>query len=148
MHSCVSASAPLAATAKHVSVTCPYCSAAAELVDGATVKTKHKHVWLCWRCHAWTGVYPDSPRMKPMGRLANESLRAARSRAFVAFDAAWKSAVALNGWTKTKARKTAIGFLAQQINVKPATFDMGQLTEGPLLKIAELCNSMNRRRGG
>lgn len=132
-------------TAGRAVVICQYCKKEAELVPGSAVKsTKHQHVWFCRPCHAWVGVFSDSTRFAPMGELAKESLRAARSRAYTAFDACWHLAVVCNGWTNTKARKMSIGFLAQRLGIKPKDWNMGTMNEAALLRLAAICERFSK----
>ena len=75
-------------------VLCDYCNAEAELVTGATIypenpKTHDKHYWHCAPCDAWSACHENSPSLKPVGRLANADLRAAKKAAHDAFDLLW-----------------------------------------------------------
>jgi hypothetical protein len=75
-------------------VVCPYCERPAGNVGGrALYPYRHdlyeKRFWYCKRCQAWVGCHAGS--VKPLGRLANAALRAAKQRAHAALDPLWKS---------------------------------------------------------
>jgi len=70
---------------------CDYCGKPAWLANGYTVKARCAGVvWACFECNAWIEVHADSPKLEPMGRLANAELRAAKHEAHEAFDDIWK----------------------------------------------------------
>jgi hypothetical protein len=69
---------------------CPYCGSIPLLVDSKEVYGKsYGFLWKCPKCGAYVGCYPHSKR--PLGRLANAQLRAAKHEAHNAFDQIWKS---------------------------------------------------------
>lgn len=75
------------------SVACKYCRRDAELHGGLAVYPDRKDLadrrfWVCWPCNAWVGCHADTD--KPLGDLADESLRDARIAAHAAFDPVWK----------------------------------------------------------
>jgi hypothetical protein len=79
-----------------MSVTCPYCGEAAQLVGGDVIYPHRPDLyalkfWHCQPCDAWTGTHANSREHKPKGRLANAELRRARIDAHAAFDPLWKS---------------------------------------------------------
>lgn len=71
---------------------CNYCGEACDLVSRAEVDDVHPHghAWVCWPCKAWIGVIPNSPTMKPEGRLANAALHEARNSTVRQFTKMWK----------------------------------------------------------
>lgn len=71
---------------------CNYCGEACELVARVEVdpSNPHGHAWACWPCKAWIGVVPNSPTMKPEGRLANAALHEARNSTVRQFTKMWK----------------------------------------------------------
>ena len=76
---------------------CPYCGRPAELVDGRKVYPHRKDLyrlkfWLCSIGHepAYVGCHKGGDGCRPLGRLADAELRAAKSRAHRAFDPLWR----------------------------------------------------------
>lgn len=70
---------------------CDYCGHPSWLVEASAMRARHDGLlWACFACEAWVEIHEDSPRLKPMGRLANAELRAAKHEAHVAFDLLWK----------------------------------------------------------
>src|SRR5580700_2416837 len=72
------------------SVICPYCEQPAKLVDSAEIYGGRSYGWayLCSPCRAYVGCHDGTKR--PLGRLANADLRAAKIRAHDAFDKLWR----------------------------------------------------------
>ena len=72
---------------------CPYCEAAAELVNRVEVDPDHPHgkAWVCWPCEAWIECHLNSPTFKPVGRLAKRELHEAKAEAISAFNKLWKT---------------------------------------------------------
>lgn len=97
---------------------CPYCKSSAELVTGAAIYPHRPDLsglnfWRCKPCRAHVGChqsdnnYGDGTR--PLGRLANAELRAAKQAAHAAFDPLWKS--------QTMRRRSAYRWLAGQLGI-------------------------------
>lgn len=60
---------------------CPYCDNESELVDSEVVYGKsYGMMFLCSPCDAYVGCHKDSPNNRPLGTLANRSLRSLRKR--------------------------------------------------------------------
>lgn len=85
-------------------VICDYCERPASLVTGSAIYPHrpdlfHKSFWRCASCEAYVGCHPKARAggaglgdgSRPLGRLANAELRAAKRRAHAAFDPIWKS---------------------------------------------------------
>ena len=77
-----------------MNVICPYCARQAKPVNGAAIYQNrpdlHKLIfWQCKPCDAYVGCHRGT--MKPLGRLADKTLRLAKQRAHAAFDPLWKS---------------------------------------------------------
>lgn len=103
-------------------VTCAYCHRDAELVSGVKIYPRRldlrgKSFWRCETCKAWVGCHPGTVR--PLGRLANAELRAAKMRAHAAFDPLWKSA--------TMSRAEAYAWLSDAIGVSRANCHIGMM---------------------
>jgi len=87
---------------------CPYCFSAVELVTGAEVYPERpelatRNIWRCTLCDASVGCHKLGARVKtssgrelisdgmlPMGSLADENLRAARTETHRMFDVLWQ----------------------------------------------------------
>lgn len=72
---------------------CPYCGKWSKKVNGDTIYPHRKDLYkkvfyLCEPCDAYVGCHPNTT--KPLGRLANEELRKAKSSAHMAFDKLWR----------------------------------------------------------
>lgn len=106
-----------------MTVDCPYCHVAAELVGGQAIYAHRSDLWglkfwLCRACNAYTGTHRDSPVHAPKGGLARAELRSARIRAHAVFDPKWKSGDMRRGdayrWLRDKlgmAEMPHIGFM-------------------------------------
>ena len=95
------------------SVICPYCNSEASLVTGREVYPGRrwlygKRFYLCEPCDAYVGCHDGTT--KPLGRLANAELRAAKIAAHAAFDPLWKSG--------RMTRQEAYGWLAMQLKME------------------------------
>lgn len=73
---------------------CPYCGSAAVCIDSAEIYRGHSYGWM-WKCSTCPDVYVSCHKgtRKPLGRMANAELRAAKVAAHTAFDRLWKSGV-------------------------------------------------------
>lgn len=76
-----------------MTVICDYCKAPADLVAGREIYPHIPKLWAnaiyrCLPCKARVGCHPGTT--KPLGRLANAELRAAKMAAHAAFDPLWK----------------------------------------------------------
>ncbi len=111
-----------------MTLACPYCTAAAELVTGAEIyphrpDLANKLFWRCKPCGAWCGCHPAAPKgmgdgTVPLGRLANAELRRAKSAAHAAFDPLWR-----DGPLK---RKEAYAWLAKTMGLSWAQCHIGE----------------------
>jgi hypothetical protein len=102
---------------------CDYCRGAAELVTGATIYPDRpdlhaKQFWRCVPCHAYVGCHGLTDR--PLGRLANARLRAAKICAHAAFDPFWRD----QHWS----RSHAYHWLSSALGIKAADCHIGMFT--------------------
>lgn len=96
--------------------TCPYCGEKAVMVDSSAVYSKsYGMIWLCRPCMAWVGCHKGTTR--PLGRLANKTLRKAKVRAHEAFDQLWRSGALT--------RTFAYEWLAKQMGLSAAECHIG-----------------------
>lgn len=77
---------------KKYDVVCPYCNEPALLVDSTAVyRRSYGYIYLCKKCGAFVTCHPGTTR--PLGTMANASLRRYRRCAHGAFDALWGTGV-------------------------------------------------------
>lgn len=88
---------------------CAYCQQPTKLVGGDVIyphrpDLAEKRFYQCEPCVAYVGCHPGTE--KPLGRVANAALRAAKMKAHGAFDAIWKGGGMKRGqayaWLRTK----------------------------------------------
>ena len=113
---------------------CPYCSEAARFEWGVEVYPHRpdlagKGFWVCWNCSAWVGCHPNS--FKPLGRLANAELRAAKQAAHVAFDPLWKQL----GWT----RSIAYFWMAKKLGIPREEAHIGMFDVDRCQRLVKAC---------
>ena len=100
-------------------VLCDYCQRPAERVTGVVIYPHRpdladKRFFLCRPCGAYVGTHPDG---KPLGRLANAELRAAKQHVHAAFDPLWKSG--------RLTRSNAYGKLADMLGIPMSECHIG-----------------------
>ena len=80
-------------------VTCDYCGKNAQLVTGADIyphreDLRSKNFWRCFPCLAYVGCHEAGNGYgngtRPLGRLANATLRKAKQAAHAAIDPHWR----------------------------------------------------------
>jgi hypothetical protein len=101
---------------------CPYCGRSAELVTGAVIYPRRpdlhpRKFWHCAPCRAYVGTHVNSATHEPLGRLANATLRAAKSNAHRFFDPLWQR----GGMT----RRQAYAWLAGRLGIPVAACHIG-----------------------
>lgn len=77
-------------------VVCDYCNIATRLAKGSEIYPHRQDLYalnfyLCDSCGAYVGCHKNGDGKRPLGRVANEELRKAKSKAHAAFDPLWKS---------------------------------------------------------
>lgn len=105
-----------------MNVLCPYCKKDAQLVDSSEIYssgTSYGLAWLCRDCQAWVGCHKGSKDNKPLGRLANAELRAARRKAHLYFDRLWEAKMNKEGCSKSFARQAGYAWLADSLGLPP-----------------------------
>jgi hypothetical protein len=114
--------------------TCQYCGYSARLVTGAEVYqhrsdlSNHKF-WLCSEDSAWVGCHPGT--VKPLGRLANAELRAAKQQAHAAFDPIWQSCEVT--------RREAYAWLAYQLGIDMSECHIGMFDVSQCYATVKAC---------
>lgn len=123
-------------------VLCNYCLKPAKLVTGADIYPHRpdlysKQFWECKPCDARVGChapnkgYGDGSR--PLGRLANAELRAAKSAAHAAFDPIWKSGCVSRG--------VAYRRLAAALAIDKSKCHIGEFDVQTCKQVVELCKT-------
>ena len=115
-------------------VFCPYCHKKAMMVTGATMYPHRsdlhsKYFYLCRPCQAHVGCHPGTT--VPLGILANQALRRARSAAHAAFDPMWKG--------KSMKRKEVYQWLADGLGINVADCHIGAFDLQMCQKVVTLC---------
>ena len=105
-------------------VRCTYCDQLAGLFEGKEVHPgrpdlEHQFFWVCWPCDAWVSCHPTGDRQRPMGFLANEETRAARSAAHTAFDPIWQEG--------EMTRHEAYAWLARGLGIRESDCHIGMM---------------------
>lgn len=122
---------------------CHYCEGKVPLLrfgdEGYPYRKDFGPTFTCVPCQAWVGCHPGTE--KPLGRLADAQLRAAKQAAHAAFDPLWKRVVDVGAASKTKARKTAYRWLAAQLGISPRHTHMGHMDLEQCRRVIEICNA-------
>ena len=127
-------------------VKCPYCDGDAVLVTGEVIYP-HRHdlnnlfFWSCDPCNAYVGCHKKgapigntrSDGTVPLGRLANASLRKAKSLAHAAFDPLWKS--------KNISRRSAYQWLANELAIDINDCHIGMFDLEMCNRVVEVCHA-------
>ena len=108
-------------------VLCHYCRNPAELVSGEAIYPHRpdlfsKMFWRCLPCGAYVGCHKPNAGQgdgsRPLGRLANAELRAAKSAAHAAFDPIWQEGI--------KKRGSAYAWLSDLLKIDPKDCHIGE----------------------
>lgn len=115
---------------------CPYCSRTSSLVRGERLyphrnDLRAKRFYLCEPCWAYVGCHPGTAR--PLGRLADGKLRAAKQAAHKAFDALWQS--------RHVERSEAYGRLARELQLPHEQTHIGMFDVDQCLRVVQIVKS-------
>jgi hypothetical protein len=129
-------------------VICPYCDQPAWLVPGIVIYPRrpdlaHKQFWRCKPCDAWVGCHPGTER--PLGRLANAELRAAKQAAHAAFDPMWKAKMRRDGCSKGRARGAGYKWLAEQLGIEKKRCHIGMFDVDHCRRVVQICETAMKR---
>lgn len=120
-------------------VTCAYCNKPAELVGGEEIYPHRpdlyqKKFWRCRPCKAYVGCHkPDvgyGDGTRPLGRLANAELRAAKSAAHAAFDPVWQEGVVKRG--------SAYAWLAEKLGIQAKQCHIGEFDVDQCKRVVQI----------
>lgn len=114
---------------------CPYCNKRSKKVKGDVIYPHRSDLktcvfYHCAPCKAYVGCHKNSD--KPLGRLANAELRAAKSAAHIAFDPLWK-----DGHMN---RTEAYIWLAKNMEIHRDTCHIGMFDLEQCAKVVALVN--------
>lgn len=125
-------------------IICPYCQRGAELVGGDVIypsrpDLSHKKFWLCTPCNAYVGCHEQGDGTRPLGRLADAELRAAKQEAHRVFDPLWRSPAN----QRAGQRKRAYTWLAEQLGISRKRCHIGKFDVETCTRATAIC----RERG-
>jgi hypothetical protein len=114
---------------------CPYCKQHSRRTDGREIYPNRpdlfkKIFYICAPCDAYVGCHPNSAR--PMGRLADSVLRAAKSAAHREFDKIWRSG--------RMSRTNAYAWLARQLRIPAHQCHIGMFDEDMCARVIAACS--------
>lgn len=123
---------------------CDYCSRPSAATTGATIyphrpELSRLQFFACEPCGAWVGCHDGTS--VPLGRLADASLRKARSEAHRAFDPIWKKQMEETRCSKRRARDQAYTWLAREMNLPVQECHIGAFDEGHCRAAITLCRA-------
>lgn len=119
---------------------CDYCGNAAKLVTGKAIYPHRPDLyrlsfWQCKPCGAYVGCHKkeggNGDGTKPLGRLANAELRAAKTRAHAAFDPLWRE--------RGMKRRAAYAWLAEKLGVSKAECHIGMMDVETCERVIAAC---------
>lgn len=116
-------------------ILCDYCQQPALLVGGEAIYPHRRDLytrefWHCAPCSAWVGCHPGTAR--PLGRLADADLRAAKQQAHAAFDPFWRKA--------NMKRNHAYGWLAKRLGIERERCHIGMFDVETCRRVVAICN--------
>ncbi len=120
-------------------ILCSYCLAAAELIKGDVLYPSRpdlhrKSFWRCVPCKAWVGCHAGTET--PLGRLADYTLRRAKSAAHTAFDPLWREG--------HMGRSAAYTWLAITLGRRISETHIGLFDVETCWRVVALCNQFRR----
>jgi len=123
---------------------CPYCGIDSVLDDGTMVygHTNFGNVWICRNhpgCSARVGCHRGGTGTRPLGTMANEVTRKARTRAHAAFDPLWKRKVEKHGVEKYRARGAGYRWLAEQMGIEFEACHISQFDYDQCMLVIKIC---------
>ena len=127
--------------------TCPYCGGTAKLVPGTSIDPHRpdlapRKFWSCKPCEAYVGVHRNSPRMVPLGRLADAELRREKRRAHAAFDPLWLRKMTRDECSPGEARSAGYKWLARELGIPPRECHIGWMDAETCRRVVEICRAV------
>jgi hypothetical protein len=120
-------------------VTCSYCQQRARLTNGKAIYPHRpdlwdKWFWLCGPCEAYVGCHKGGDGTKPLGRLANAELRAAKGQAHAAFDRLWQL------WPPREGeRRRVYTWLANKLGIDRKHCHIGEFDVETCRRVISIC---------
>lgn len=124
-------------------VICRYCGGPIRLVPAEQIYGKSTHrlgmdgesIYQCQNCNARVGCHKGSDR--PLGDVANETLRLKRMETHQVFDAFWKS----NHMSRTQAYK----WLSQQLRLPEKNAHIGGFEMDQCQQVINMCQGYEKK---
>lgn len=122
--------------AKKTNFKCDYCGRGTELVGGDVIYPHRKDLarlkfYRCAPCDAYVGTHKGT--VKPLGRVANATLRTLKQQAHVAFDPMWRDS--------KMSRSEAYIWLASKLGIPRKKCHIGMFDEATCERVIEVCNA-------
>jgi len=118
---------------------CPYCDTPAALVEHGDDLYPYRrdfgHLWAC-RCGAYVGCHPGT--ILPLGRLADNDLRAAKKLAHAVFDPIWQVGIK-NNFKARDARREGYAWLAERMGIDASQCHIGWFDLAQCQRVIEIC---------
>lgn len=123
---------------------CRYCGGVIRLVSAETIygeaaakrlELAGEFIYQCQNCNARVGCHKGTTR--PLGNVANESLRLKRMETHQVFDDYWKR----HGMTRTKAYR----WLARQLHLSEGQTHIGSFEMDQCQKVINLCRKKEEK---
>ena len=123
-------------------MTCPYCNSEAKLVDSSIIYHGKSYGWayVCANfptCDSYVGCHRGTD--KPLGRMANKELRAAKSLAHKVFDALWPKKFYRGGLTRRQIRNHGYKWLSEELGIPYSQCHIGMMDTDLCKKVVEKC---------
>ncbi len=127
---------------------CPYCSRLSEKVTGAVLypnnpKVRDRWFYRCRPCKAWVGTHEGTD--KPLGRLADATLRRAKQDAHKALDPLWRAKIVRDGCRQFDARESAYVWLAGEMGIRRAQCHIGLFNPEQCQQVIAICAPYAKR---
>lgn len=124
-----------------ISEICRYCGGVIRAVPARNVygsavsrlKLQNEYIYQCQNCNARVGCHKGS--MRPLGNVANETLRLKRMETHQVFDAFWRH--------KGMSRSKGYRWLAEQMGLPERLTHIGGFEMDQCQKVIDLCRKMN-----
>lgn len=127
--------------------TCRYCLQPARLVRVGEPDYPYRRdfgpVWICTPCEARVGCHPGTD--KPLGGLANAELRQAKQEAHGVFDPIWRDLAAGKNCSRSKARRAAYAWLANELGKPAKRTHIGFMDLEECRLVVEICGTATCR---
>ena len=125
-----------------MTINCPYCGSQAKLVDSSIIYhgRSYGNAWVCSnfpKCDAYVGCHKGTE--KPLGRLADKTLRVAKGEAHKLFDHLWRRKMQKEGCRVKVARNAGYAWLAENLGIKKEDCHIGMFDIETCRKVIKFC---------